>query len=361
MIVICEECGKKYRFDQNLMKSDKAKFNCKQCNHLISIAKSEDNISSFHAEPREEIKISEESVQTAISSKAKGLTLLPKMLFLFLLIPSIFLILAGFLYYEQLQDLSTFLIADSKIVVTNMSEEIIAETSRSVGKQCKLYLESHPKLSKEEFNTNSSFKSVALVKVGNTGYTALYEKPLSADGAWPTWVHQNPKIIGVDLKFMEKKNPEFWKIFSAIKDGKEGKGYYKWEDPDGKMRDKFMVSVPIEGTNYAVSATTYIDEFTQPVRTMEDRANLTTNKIIKMVIGILAATLIIIALIAFIYSHKLSRRIKTVTNHAERISVGELDAELQVNARDEIGDLAEAITRMQDSIRFSIERLRRRK
>jgi HAMP domain-containing protein len=45
---------------------------------------------------------------------------------------------------------------------------------------------------------------------------------------------------------------------------------------------------------------------------------------------------------------------------ADRISVGELDAVIDINSKDEIGDLAEAITRMQDSVRLSIERLRRR-
>jgi HAMP domain-containing protein len=38
-----------------------------------------------------------------------------------------------------------------------------------------------------------------------------------------------------------------------------------------------------------------------------------------------------------------------------------MDAEIPVTSRDEIGDLAEAIERMQESIRLSIERLRRRR
>jgi HAMP domain-containing protein len=38
-----------------------------------------------------------------------------------------------------------------------------------------------------------------------------------------------------------------------------------------------------------------------------------------------------------------------------------LDATIPEMARDEVGLLAEAISRMQDSLRFSIERLRRRR
>ena len=51
----------------------------------------------------------------------------------------------------------------------------------------------------------------------------------------------------------------------------------------------------------------------------------------------------------------------TLTDVADRISVGELGMEVKTTSKDEIGDLAEAISRMQDSIRLSIERLRRRR
>ena len=46
---------------------------------------------------------------------------------------------------------------------------------------------------------------------------------------------------------------------------------------------------------------------------------------------------------------------------ADRISIGELEADIPRQSKDEIGELAEAISRMQDSIRLSIERLRRRR
>jgi HAMP domain-containing protein len=363
MVVICEECGKKYKFDYKLMKTDKAKFTCKHCNHLISITKpeSEQKILDIE-EPREEINISEESVKAAISSRNRGFSLLPKMLFLFLIVPSIFLLIAGALYYKQLQELSTQLIGDSKTVITNLSEEIIADIARSVGKQCKLYWENHPKLAKEDFNVDAAFKSVSFAKVGATGYTALIERPNVIDGKWVIWVHPNSKLVGNDITpLLKTKNPRFWKIQTGVIEGNESKGYYPWEDRDGVTREKFMVCTPIEGTNYFIAATTYIDEFTEPVRTMEQRANKITDKIKNVVYIILGAALLIIALIVTIYSHKLSQRIKYLTDHAERISVGELDAVIEMNAKDEIGDLAEAITRMQDSIRFSIERLRRRR
>ncbi|MCJ7594694.1 MAG: HAMP domain-containing protein, partial [Desulfobacterales bacterium] len=71
-------------------------------------------------------------------------------------------------------------------------------------------------------------------------------------------------------------------------------------------------------------------------------------------------TLLLIGFIVALYAHRLTGKIRTLTDVAERISVGEMGAEIQVDSKDEIGDLAEAIRRMQESIRLSIERLRRR-
>jgi methyl-accepting chemotaxis protein len=77
--------------------------------------------------------------------------------------------------------------------------------------------------------------------------------------------------------------------------------------------------------------------------------------------SILGGTLLLIGIIVSIYSHRLTGKIKSLTDVAERISIGDLGIEVETRSRDEIGELAEAISRMQDSIRLSIERLRRRR
>ena len=78
-------------------------------------------------------------------------------------------------------------------------------------------------------------------------------------------------------------------------------------------------------------------------------------------VAILGATLLLIGLIVFTYGHRLTSKIKSLTEVADRISVGELGMEIETKSKDEIGELADAIARMQDSIRLSIERLRRRR
>jgi HAMP domain-containing protein len=122
-----------------------------------------------------------------------------------------------------------------------------------------------------------------------------------------------------------------------------------------------MVCTPIAGTRFVVAATTYMDEFTGPVKLMQSRAKALTDRARLITWAVLGVTLLLVGLIVSVYGHRLTGKIKSLTDVADRISVGELEMEVKTTSTDEIGELAEAIARMQDSIRLSIERLRRRR
>ena len=69
MLVICEDCAKKYNIDESRIKGEKARFNCKECGHIIVVEKPE------AVEPAPEIKpmTDEETMATicAMSSPEK--------------------------------------------------------------------------------------------------------------------------------------------------------------------------------------------------------------------------------------------------------------------------------------------------
>jgi predicted Zn finger-like uncharacterized protein len=378
MIVICEECGKKYRIDPSKIKGKAASFKCRSCTHLIVVSKPEPPPEPPEIESRPTL----ESITTTIDDsstaprddsspapaktrrRTKGLGLRSKMLLLFMVVPIILMAGASLLYLWQLETMSNLLTRESAKFVNQMAEEKIADISAGVAMQCKLYLLSHPDLIREDFNEDMGFKTLAVQKVGLTGYTALYELP-GSDGVWRTWAHVNKKIIGIDMSKLKKplgRNfPGFWKVYIGVKGGKKSQGYYTWQDKDGKFRDKFMVCTPIAGTRYVVAATTYMDEFTGPVKRMQARAKELTDRARQITWAVLGLTLLLIGLIVSMYGHRLTGKIKSLTDVADRISVGELGMEVKTTSRDEIGELAEAIARMQDSIRLSIERLRRRR
>ena len=41
MLIICEECAKKYNIDETRIKGKKAQFSCRECGHIIVVEKSE--------------------------------------------------------------------------------------------------------------------------------------------------------------------------------------------------------------------------------------------------------------------------------------------------------------------------------
>jgi len=385
MIVICEECGKKYRIDATKMKGTAARFKCRVCTHVIVVSKPQSAsavtaVADFSA-TKTEVESAEKQVSATAPKielgpfatgrtqvrpvrKAGAFNLRTKMLLLFLFIPLFLMTGASFLYLWQLEKMSALLTKESTKIVNQMAEDKIADLSTAVAIQCRLYLLAHPELKKEDFMNDMGFKTLAVQKVGLTGYTALYEMP-DPNSVWRTWAHVNPKIISIDMSTLKKplgRNfPGFWKIYTGVKGGKRSQGYYTWQDKDGKFRDKFMVCTPVAGTPFVVAATTYLDEFTGPVKLMETRAQILTEKTRLITWAILGGTLLLIGIIVFIYSHRLTGKIKSLTDVAERISIGDLGIEVETQSRDEIGELAEAISRMQDSIRLSIERLRRRR
>ena len=398
MIVICEECGKKYSIDASKVGEKGAKFRCKACKNTILVKKpeapqeqeaaapplepsfpppepdpfeqmAEEKSESEKPAPKKKRKLSKKSKKKASSKEKKsgGIGIRIKMLLLFLIIPITIIAAASFLYLDRLSGLASSLIDESTDLVTEMSESIIAESARSAAAQCDIYLDYHPSLTPEYFDSDFAFRRLAQKKLGITGYTFLFSL---GDDASPSviWVHPSPKVIGEPLNEIMKKDlgrdyPKFEVIVSSVETGQkfESGGYYSQRDREGKLREKYVFVAPIEGTDLAVAATTYIDEFTLPVSSLEHDAQVTTEKTRTFIMYILAGALIIIGLVVTIYSTSLSGKIKKLTDIANRISVGELDEEIKLKSGDEIGALAEAISRMQDSIRLSIERLRRKR
>ncbi len=397
MIVICEECGKKYQTTGTL-KKEKVQFRCRSCSHVITIAQSDVSldksdkaeVSDFQSvllsEPSADIS---ESVADPIESgddasqeeggtasetdtssstmavgipKKQGIGLRAKMMFLFLVIPILLFAIAGFYYLVQMNQFSDNLTRESAKVVRKMGEDKITAIAREVASQCKQYLLSHPELTRKQFINDPVFVKMAVQHVGLTGYTAL-----SSSGPFSVWVHPNRRIIGKPLAQLLRKKlgKNFGRFFDIIKDIEKGEnvessGYYLWQDPDGAMREKFMVVTPLEGTQFSIAATVYLDEFMRPINKIARKAEKSTRRMRYIILATFAVTLLLMTLIVFSYAHRITGRIRRLTDLAERISVGEMDAEIKIDSRDEIGTLGEAISRMQDSIRLSIERLRRR-
>jgi predicted Zn finger-like uncharacterized protein len=378
MIVSCEDCGKQYRIHMEKIRGQSARFRCKACGHVISVntpspvadealKPARPTLTLSKGKPavprKEESELTQTEALKVPLTKLKGIGLRGKLMF-FLLVPLILALAIGaFFSLKQMVGLSGLITEESSRIVTGMAETRIAEHARAVAVEVGLYLLSHPGLKRENFQKDAELKNIAVQKVGSTGYTALHAVPDNS-GIWRNWAHINPKIVGIDMSTLKKPMGKafygFWRVFSAGRDGKESSGYYTWQDADGRFRDKYMVCAPVKGTPYYVASTTYLDEFTRPVERLKARSQNIAKRAQNINAGAMLGTIVLIGLIVFFYGRKVTGNIRRLSDVADRISVGELDAEIGVISKDEIGELAEAISRMQDSLRLSIERLRHR-
>ena len=391
MTVICEECGKVYHIDPDKLdqyRGKSVKVRCGECGHVTQISK----LLEAAEEPAEDYAIADvpsmpsiDDVPEAVEEPAARperiraepakiriagwLGLRGKMVILFLGIP--ILLMAGTVFFaqQQLNLLANEITEESTALVLEQGKEQLMQKSRDVALQAEIFLRNHPDLEREDFFYDPDFSGIAVQSVGKSGYTCLLQVPEPDRGQnWTLWAHPNPNIIGIDDIDMLRKAlgphfPHFFKILTAAQGMEESQGFYTWKDPDGKIRDKYMTVTPInlEGMPFLLMSTEYIDEFTKKTETLRVKAAKLAEDTTKFLVVIGLAGIVLMAFIIILYGYRLTRNIKYLTEAADRISVGDLEAEIEVTSKDEIGNLADAISRMQDSLRFSIERLRRRR
>lgn len=419
MTVICEECGKVYHLDPDKLEQYRGRdirVRCGECGHvtqLSSLTESEEEAASdAYAQQEEgleqEVEQSlDESLEQSLEQEMAGtaeqtdegrqeeasgasasssgssasaaaaepsagrssglLGIRGKMMILFLFVPIVLIAATGYFSQMQINELANDITERSTDLVLEEGKEKIMQKARDVALQCEIYLQAHPNLSPQDFNYHPVFSSIAVQNVGKTGYTNLIQEP-HKDSNWTIWAHPNPNIVGIDDPGLLRKAlgpyfPNFWDVITGAKGQKESEGFYKWKDPDGKIREKYAAITPIdiEGRPYLVMATAYIDEFTQKTDNLTVSADEMAMQTRNINFGILIGAILLIGLCISIYGNRLAHNIQYLTEAAERISVGDLEAEIEVKSKDEIGNLADAISRMQDSLRYSIERLRRRR
>jgi HAMP domain-containing protein len=311
--------------------------------------------------------------------KRSGLGLLPK-----LLIGTLIPILAAFLVIwvivffsvdlgnfritsvkdigsESLKELSTTSSKESKSSLDKLGEKIIKEKAIDVAAQIEIFIKLHPKLKKEDLSRDPWLKSIAVQKVGETGYTAVH------DNMGINYFHANPQIVGTDLHDLSTKLPAFWKILEASLKG-PASGYYDWKDADGKIRPKYMYLAPVKETDLIVAATTYIDEFSRPARAIEgkmrqiERSYLEEYKDkIKIFYLVILCVILVLLVRIYFYARSVIQPIRYLSEVADKISMGELDTPIQIKQKGEVGALAESIERMQTSVKAAIVRLQKRK
>ena len=262
---------------------------------------------------------------------------------------------------DSLSELSRLALKESKSSLDNLGEEIIKQKAIDVASQIEIFVNSHPKMKKEDLVKDPWLKEIAVQKVGETGYTAVH------DNQAINYFHSNPQIVGTDLHDLAGKLPEFWKILEASLKGPVS-GYYNWKDADGKIRSKYMYLAPVKGTDFIVASTTYIEEFSKPSRVIEAKMDQIERRFLqeygnrfRIFYLVIMMVLLVLLLVIYFYSRSVIHPIRYLSEVADKISMGDLDTRIRVKSGGEVGVLAESIERMQMSVKAAIERLQKRK
>ncbi len=124
----------------------------------------------------------------------------------------------------------------------------------------------------------------------------------------------------------------------------------------------FDATVDLDGTRHRAVISNLVYKpwryvLVAPISTFTEVAD----RSVVLVLGASAIALVIAVIIAINLSRAITVPITKLSSVADRISLGELDAKIEVTSKDEIGELAEAVSRMQASLQAAIERLRARR
>ncbi len=311
--------------------------------------------------------------------RRRGLGLLPRLLIgIFVPILLIFFFLWILIFYswdfrgnqftsikdigaQTLKEVSTVSVREAKSSLNKLGEKIIKQKATDVAAQMEIFIKSRPKMKREDLFKDPWLKNIAIQKVGETGYTAVH------DDKGINHFHVNPALMETDLHDLAPKLPAFWKILEASLKG-PASGYYDWKDADGKIRPKYMYLAPVQGTDLIVAATTYIDEFSKPAKAIEGsmqfvvRGYFNAYEIkIQVFYFVMLVAIVFMLMMVYFYSRSVIYPIRYLSEVADRISMGDLDAPIRIKATGEVGLLAESIERMQMSVKAAIERLQKRK
>lgn len=260
-------------------------------------------------------------------------------------------------------------IAVSDKALEDLGKNVIEQIALATAKQVDFYLKLNPKLLKNTSPKNrralyedKEFKKYALQPVGTRGYTALHEN----DGY--NWVHQNPKVVGTDLHKLSSKFPSFWRIIEENLKGKNYGDYYDWPEPDGRVARKYMFCASVGSTTFRIAATTYVEEFNQPMKEIRENILTQTAQISKTakksleakgternLYIVFIATLIIGFFILFLITKREVAPFKDLSELLKKISTGDLNVKISddlKNRSDEVGEIANSLERIVSSVKY---------
>lgn len=153
----------------------------------------------------------------------------------------------------------------------------------------------------------------------------------------------HPTLEGQNLWESEDSNGVKF-VQDIVKAGNDGGGfvYYQWPHPtdENQIETKISYTETDPYWGWVVNSSTYSMDF-----------NSSATDIFKIIFIVIGVTLVVGIIIIWLFANNIANPIKKVVSHMNHLAQGDLTrGELQVNSRDETGQLAIAMNQMQGNL-----------
>lgn len=360
MIINCEECGKRYKIDENKIKGEKARLKCKACGNIMEITRPQPKkepeqlpdyvspIPEYAAPPsptsdakaqwdegpkktepsfREE-RTRELNPATLTKEKTRrfsGLGIGFKLLIVFI---GFVVIMGSVLTFVYLKYVPSLMVNQINLRTYSISRSFSAAVLQP------LLVRNYLRINKSA-EVISQLPGVAYVSVTN-------KRGIVIAGIFGD-IKRFPSKFAAKVK--QEGFPTELSRQNLILKGKK----HSAKDLMVGGQKIHDVAVPIGETGGEAHVGLFTEDVEKAVR-----ESLTPLLIILAVMAILGG------LAFFLVARTISRPIRSLTDAAQRISLGQIDIPIDVKGGGEIAELSASLERMRFSIKSAIERLRRR-
>lgn len=334
MLVICEDCAKKYHIDESRIKGQRAKFACKACRHIIVVEKPmppSGSVQSPAAQAPAAVRPAtapspagrKPAVETA-AARGRGR---PLAIHLLLLLTLSLLAAGGSFLYFYFRSIPALLAEESGLRSLALALSLKERVKT-------------PLLEKDYLLVNQETERVALLP-GMAYAAVVNEKGAAVAGFF------NPQA-GFDSQFLQRVREKGFPVDVLAQNGlKAGatEGSVRLSIGGLTVHDRALaLSGPVGEIHIGIPAA----EAGQAVR----QALLSPLFLVPAGLALLAALLL-----AALLNSLVIRPARVLTNTANRISLGELDLAITAEGCRELRDLGAALERMRHSVRIAVERL----
>ena len=344
MLVICEDCAKKYNIDEMKIKGESARFSCQECGHIIVVKKPSKNASTA----KENSAVKEETVKsdptggdnqgvnqaqssqistaTATSEGGKGW---PISAYLLLTLVTGFFVISGtfsYLYLKYIPEIINQQIELRTIAISQSFAGVI---------QKPLLVRNYLQVNKEAQRT-SALPGVAYAAVTN-------KRGIVIAGFFSDLNKFDRQFV---MKVKKKGFPKTIISANTLPAGMKEKS--KQISVGGQRVFDHVVALPNKEGEVHVAV--YVSEIDDAIRNV-----LLSPLTLSLVGGVLFIGFVIFLLL----TRSITKPTRQLTDMANRISLGEMDLTITPRGPREMRELAVAFERMRYSVKAAMDRLKK--